>query len=576
MSTKTLRKRIALATVAALGAGVLSLVSTTASFAVNTGSVSGDIDSTDTLATVTAGSTGLLGTSSNFLTAGNTTKTATLLSSGSLVLTLQRSSYMVVSSGAYISAATTAASISSDQQKYTAGSGADTDTITIKPTGAAGTTFTVSGYTDNTKATLTSLVTVTIAGSSVAGIPDASKSYVSWVATSTTGDAATADASGANATTAGQPLALQIDLNDVYGNAITSAGALTVTASTGANVAVAVSTTAASAITSGTYSTAVYGSSPHVSGTSGVNARVTEATAGAGWSGTVTVSYNGTVIATKSGVITGYISKITLANHKVSALTGDTTDAIRFTAVDAAGNCVATSNNGVSFIKNATSSTSVVSGLVGATDEVCAAGATAHTSGKITVTGGGTGGKSDVSVKYVRPDGAVITSNTVTTLVGGAAASYTASLDKNSYTPGDIATLTIQFKDSNGNAANSASTIETGADYTKATDLAISTPQLTVVGAYATGVTGGNDGRDFPDSNGQVSYTYSVGSTDGTYSASVAFPTVSTGTAQTVKYSVASGSTSLNDVLKGIVALIASINKQIAALAKLVAPAKKK
>jgi len=41
-------------------------------------------------------------------------------------------------------------------------------------------------------------------------------------------------------------------------------------------------------------------------------------------------------------------------------------------------------------------------------------------------------------------------------------------------------------------------------------------------------------------------------------------------TAQTVQYKIASGSTSLNDVLKGIVSLIASINKQIAALAKLV------
>jgi len=41
--------------------------------------------------------------------------------------------------------------------------------------------------------------------------------------------------------------------------------------------------------------------------------------------------------------------------------------------------------------------------------------------------------------------------------------------------------------------------------------------------------------------------------------------------AQTLSYTIADGSTSLNDVLKGIVSLIASINKQIAALAKLVA-----
>ena len=48
------------------------------------------------------------------------------------------------------------------------------------------------------------------------------------------------------------------------------------------------------------------------------------------------------------------------------------------------------------------------------------------------------------------------------------------------------------------------------------------------------------------------------------------------GAAQTVAYSISSGGTSLNDVLKGIVSLIASINKQIAALAKLVTATKKK
>jgi hypothetical protein len=52
----------------------------------------------------------------------------------------------------------------------------------------------------------------------------------------------------------------------------------------------------------------------------------------------------------------------------------------------------------------------------------------------------------------------------------------------------------------------------------------------------------------------------------------VSFPTVNAadGANQTVTYTIKSGQTSLNDVLKGIVSLIASINKQIAALAKLV------
>jgi len=64
-----------------------------------------------------------------------------------------------------------------------------------------------------------------------------------------------------------------------------------------------------------------------------------------------------------------------------------------------------------------------------------------------------------------------------------------------------------------------------------------------------------------------------VGSTTGAYQAIVDFPFVDVAGVQAglqVPYSIADGSTSLNDVLKGIVSLIASINKQIAALAKLV------
>ena len=84
--------------------------------------------------------------------------------------------------------------------------------------------------------------------------------------------------------------------------------------------------------------------------------------------------------------------------------------------------------------------------------------------------------------------------------------------------------------------------------------------------------------------NGVATYKFIVGSVgDGSYQLVVSFPTVnalnSAQSADTIAFTVSSGSTSLNDVLKGIVSLIASINKQIAALAKLVAPkavAKKK
>ena len=81
------------------------------------------------------------------------------------------------------------------------------------------------------------------------------------------------------------------------------------------------------------------------------------------------------------------------------------------------------------------------------------------------------------------------------------------------------------------------------------------------------------------DVNGAVVYTYTVGTTgtftDGSYNSIVDFPALSgtTGSVQTASYKVAtSGSPTVTnaDVLKSIVALIASINKQIQALQKLI------
>jgi hypothetical protein len=80
-----------------------------------------------------------------------------------------------------------------------------------------------------------------------------------------------------------------------------------------------------------------------------------------------------------------------------------------------------------------------------------------------------------------------------------------------------------------------------------------------------------------PDSNGVVKFTFTVGTssgiTAGSYNALVDFPTLvaaETATIQTVAYKVATSDSGVSnaDVLKAIVSLIASINKQIAALQK--------
>jgi len=182
-----------------------------------------------------------------------------------------------------------------------------------------------------------------------------------------------------------------------------------------------------------------------------------------------------------------------------------------------------------------------------------------------------------IAVDYTNPlDGTVVTSNTIPVTCSGGADSYTAKFDKSTYKPGEIATLTVTFKDSKGAIAQDAAYAGASGDITN------NSTAPTVLGANLTppgGTTGATAGAAGDmTTNGVKTYTFVVAngaSIDGSYQATVSFPKVNavSSVAQAainVPYSIASGTTSLNDVLKGIVDLIASINKQIAAFAKLV------
>ena len=599
MSTKTLLKRLALGTVVALGASVLTVSAANADTA-NGGTITGY--------TAAGVSTGLVGFSGS-----GTGKTATLLQTGQLVITTDSSSSYVVSAGGIITTAST--KVSADQSTFATASG-DTNalTFTVKPTGAAGSTFTITGHaTTATTGAVTEVLTVTIAGASVYGIPSPAKSYVNWVKTATAasgdvpnnyslsnnayfsgGTAIATDINGANSTTTGLTLSALIMLRDAYGNPVTTAGALTATVSSGANVGIGTAST-----TTGTYTTAVYGSAPtsgsadtYAGNEAGVLANITEATTGAGWAGTLTVSYNGITIATKSGTISGVVSKIAVTPLIVAHT--NTTDARAFSyqAYDAAGNLVVATAG--SLAVNANSNTAAVATLAGTVTNVPGTGV----SGKGTITGGTTAGTAAISLKFTNALGAVIVSNTFNVTTGGAADSYTAKLDKSSYNQGDIATLTVKFLDSKGNvaASDSAPYAVSGSAAPYTWDASFATPMLSSIGSigqFSTSTTSlavtfptdnnaASNVAVYADATGTLVYKFTVGSAGtfaaGNYNAVVDFPTVDAahGSAQTAAYTLGSQGTSLNDVLKGIVSLIASINKQIAALAKLVAPAKKK
>jgi len=508
---------------------------------------------------------------------------ATLLSTGTLKFVagtaLASSGYYTVSAGGYFSAdghlaSNINAAQTVDSATVVAGNGR---LISVSPTGAAGSVFTVTGYVDSTKAVVTSILNVTIAASSVAGVASVAKSNIWWSGVSTNNQALTSDVSTGSATTTGNALYLQVALNDAYGVGLTSTtGALTVTASTGANVSIGAA--ASSNSTSGTYSTAVSSAAP-----ADLVVKVTEATSGAGWAGTVTVTYNGVTMATKSGTISGLATKLT-ATALVVGHTNTTVDtALAYQAYDAAGNIVVVPVASITL--DSSSNTAAVTAVsAGAT--ATSNSATAGTSGYLKVTGGTTAGTSDLVLAYVRTDGVTIKSAPVKFTVGGAADHYTAKLDKSTYAPGDIATLTVSFLDSKGNKAASDSIVyaQTGTSTNNYLwDVTVAAPQLTQIGTLgqfpnATSHTYGIGAAVNTDATATLVWKYTVGTTTGKYNAVVDFPTVdgASGAAQTIAYSITSSDTSLNDVLKGIVDLIASINKQIAALAKLVTASTKK
>ena len=577
MSTKTISKRVALATVVALGAGVLSLVSVTSASAAsiatqaNQALAGGIRIETSTPTTAATPSTGLLSTGLTTVGTASTPDviTATVLTTGSLNFQTGTGAgtfggYYTVSAGGYFTGDTnTVANIGgsqlTDSSSATAGAPATSRVLSVAFNGAAGSTVTINGYDTSAKGNLATTLIVTLAGASVAGTASAAKSNIVWAGVGAASQGLTSDLSTGSATTTGLPLWLQIDLNDAYGSALTStSGALTVTVSSGANVALGTGS-----VTSGTYSTAVSAAAP-----GDIFAKITEATAGAGWSGTVTVTYNGVVLATKSGTISGLPAKITIGALAVGKINATVDTAVSYQVYDAAGNAVVLAPSALALTSS--SNTAAVTAIaVGSFTN----GNSTTSAGNFAITGGTTAGTSNIVVQTTLSSGAVVTSNSLAVLVGSTAASYTASFDKSKYAPGDIATLKIKFLDSKGNAATSSSSLYSIAS--SAWNATFSVPQLTLIGTTPTASTAGSYGQNgnvAPDATGVITLKYTVGTTTGAFNAVVDFPTVDgvAGSAQTVAYSIADGSTSLNDVLKGIVSLIASINKQIAALAKLV------
>jgi hypothetical protein len=611
MSTKTLRKRIALATVVALGAGVLSLVSTATANAAANVAAGTDATAAATYGVLNIGTgTSLTGTAQldNASVANNrsmglvnvsdiaggliaqTTQTATLLSTGVL---------SVYTTGN--ATATSALSIVVTGGRITANSGFNAAYSTLS---ASATALTTSGIptgqpnllaaaiTPNTGVTLMTVqlfnatsttgaaqaaaptsgslvgqITVTIGATSSAGVVSLTKSGVYYTsaynAAATTSDTSSLVTGGIAVGTANYNSIqyAQVRVRDAFANSVTlTNGLLQATATNGAYVKIYPGSTTAVGTSSTDFTT---------SGQDGYNIAVSNPTT-APITTTLTVSYNGTVIGTKTFNFLGEVAKIVLSSPANGKISNTTSNTASMAVYDAAGNSLyftlggtaSTAIPGANLSSTAAPVTDIASAL--STNPDITSGVV--TGGAVKFTCGSTAGNKNIGVTFTNNSGTVVNSNVLNVSCSDKASTYTATLDKSTYVPGDIATLTFTFKDSKGNLANDVDAVSSSGKL------------ITWSGSQiSTAVTGYTQATGYPydyTTNGVIKLKFIVGSTTGSYTGIADVPALdSTTTPQnaiTIAYKVADGSTSLNDVLKGIVDLIASINKQIAALAKLV------
>jgi hypothetical protein len=609
MSTKTLRKRIALVAVSALGAGLLSVVAVPSANAAPNQPAGTTQDAAETegvlniatLASTTgsavtgsgthtaAASIGLVNVSdiAGGLVAG-TTQTATLLSNGKLVVytgatTNAKGSLITVEGGTLLCTGTGNTTAVNGGltacAAYADGGGTDDLVATVSPSSGvtsmivrlytkASATSAADHVTSSTKGDLVGQINVTIAGSSTAGVLSTAKSGAYWVAAHNTG-AATADATGyTGATDFGQKLYMSVRIRDAYGSALAAGDLITVSATGGAAVKINPSSSSDAGTQASDYSVAAVDAEQVV-----ITNPTTKPMAS-----TVTISVGGIVIATRTAAFSGEVAKVTLYGAAIGKTggNGSSSNFAYYKLYDAANNPVyvdySATDNTATPPQNLNEDTAVrgtvITSVARDRDWSLNTSTGVATSGRVLFTCGASAGTGKISFIYTNTSGSIVKSNVLDAQCAGDAVTYTAAYDKKSYTPGEIATLTLTFKDSKGNVANDITDVDTDATG----EITVSTAGMSQ--AINGPTTDGTDGAGIDQ--GKLVYTYAVGTTEGTFTNRINVPDVNTAgaalftAATSATLTVASSSTAVSnaDVLKAIVSLIASINKQIAALQK--------
>jgi len=578
MSTKTLKKRIALVAVSALTAGFLSVVAAPASnAALNTPITRADIAIAEPAGPTSPDSVGqcAIDASARLAAAIDVTlnpivSTGTVLAVGAIVqfdTATNGVGNLSVTGPAVLldGAGTNATSTISQDAKSIGFNVLAADVLRLKVTGTgdivvtasnsqtigAGTAVKTFGITGVTSCVNADTLNVANSSLTVQSALDQNKG--------TTGDDTLTGAQ--KSYTVEQIIA--VVLQNAYKGNLTTNVLLTAEATNGALVGI--DATPAT-------STAFLATTAGVAGN--VDVRVAQDTVkapGAPVTTTVTVKANGVTIGSKTLTLLGAPAKIVVDQADVTTGVSGGTGSFKYTVVDGAGNLLNTNEGLTPAFASITAAAagweaavnSVVTGATATTPDITTATTKGTGTFACVTAGTGTSGTVDIYVGGpFRAGVGSVKSNTFKATCGNnAIRSWTTSMDKVTYSPGEIATLTISAKDANGGIVADTTTV--GANFVN-----ISVPGMTVIGAaIATG--------DLFTA-GVRTYKFRVDQAEGSFVGQAHVTTDNVTSAEklvkTLQFSIksSSGAVTNADVLKSIVALIASINKQIQALQKLI------
>jgi|GEM_PF-3479484 len=584
MSKKTIKQRIALVAATALGTGVLTVISVTPA---NAQLLTRD-ELTASTTFVTGQNVGVCFVADTTADNADATNTVEMLSTGLLRLTTVQATsqsandivtYTITGPAVWDSWDTTAgvlgASVGtptlSATGKVLSFTAATTFTssqhLRLKPTGVGTIQVTSSHYISASPAasadTTTQIEVITIAsktacatgtadlsatGSFVRLVTNANKASTIAHATGTSIDGTDAGYAGN-----GGKIYVRVDLYDANGTAVpdgVAAGAVTAEVTGGATIGAAAAGTTATA-----YST-----------DKSTYFQVAQGTEDVPWKGTITVKFNGTVVATKSAVIHGIPASIEVSGLDIPAQDGVATTSGDFVIKDSAGNALDVNISGFATLteKQAAILTYTAVGRDALNTAARQAAGTTKGTFNVTCTSAYGPGSTATGLKLRYTNAALVSiySPEFSLTCGENSYTYSASLDKASYVPGDVAVLTVTSNGAFGNTVKDGQALST-----QAAGISISGSNMTAVIAPTVTDT---------FTAGKKTYRFIVGSTEGSYNMVVDLASLNSSSkpqsAVTLPYKISTGVTTVSnaDVLKSIVALIASINKQIQALQKLI------